>query len=83
MMSVFEYLGCGLGLTGALLLSLNFKHSGWGFVAFLGSNIAWIIFALQNSINGLLVMQIGFTITSLIGIYRWRKTLVTTTHETT
>lgn len=83
MMSVFEYLGCGLGLTGALLLSLNFKHSGWGFVAFLGSNIAWITFALQNSINGLLVMQIGFTITSLIGIYRWRKTLATTTHETT
>lgn len=82
MMSIFEYVGCGLGLLGALLLSLNCKHSGWGFVAFLGSNIAWITFAVQNSISGLLVMQLGFTITSLIGIYRWRKTLMTTAHET-
>ena len=81
-MSIFEYIGCGLGLLGALLLSLICNHSGWGFVAFLGSNVDWITFAVQNGINGLLVMQFGFTITSLIGIYRWRKTLVTTTHET-
>lgn len=81
-MSNFEYIGCGFGLLGALLLSLNCKHSGWGFVAFLVSNVAWITFAVQNGINGLLVMQFGFTITSLIGIYRWRKTLVTTIHET-
>ena len=82
-MSNFEYIGCGFGLLGALMLSLNCKHSGWGFVAFLISNVAWITFAVQNGINGLLVMQFGFTITSLIGIYRWRKTLVTTTHENT
>ena len=81
-MSNFEYIGCGFGLLGALLLSLNCKHSGWGFVAFLVSNVAWITFAVQNGINGLLVMQFGFTITSLIGIYRWRKTLVTSTNET-
>lgn len=81
-MSNFEYIGCGFGLLGALLLSLNCKHSGWGFVAFLVSNVAWITFAVQKGINGLLVMQFGFTITSLIGIYRWRKTLVTTIHET-
>lgn len=74
-MSNFEYIGCGFGLLGALLFSLNCKHSGWGFVAFLVSNVAWITFAVQNGINGLLVMQFGFTITSLIGIYRWRITL--------
>jgi nicotinamide riboside transporter PnuC len=81
-MSNFEYIGCGFGLLGALLLSLNCKHSGWGFVAFLVSNVSWITFAIQNGINGLLVMQFGFTITSLIGIYRWRKTLITSTNET-
>jgi nicotinamide riboside transporter PnuC len=77
-MNLYEFMGCCFGLLGAFVLSLNCKHSGWGFVAFLGSNMAWIIFAIQNNLNGLLVMQIGFTVTSLIGIYRWRKTLLTT-----
>lgn len=80
-MNLYEFLGCAFGLLGALLLSLNIKCSGWGFVAFLGSNIAWISFALQKGIGGLLVMQIGFTVTSLIGIYRWRKTLTPQTAE--
>lgn len=70
-MPLLEWCGAGLGLLGALLLALNTRHSGWGFVAFLASNVCWIAFALMSGTYGLLTMQVGFTLTSLLGVYRW------------
>ena len=66
-----EWAGCGFGLLGALLLALNNAYSGFGFVAFLVSNIFWILFAKRIKASGLLVMQFGFTATSILGIARW------------
>jgi len=34
-------------------------------------NVAWIIFGLLSHAIGMVVMQIGFTATSLIGIWKW------------
>jgi nicotinamide riboside transporter PnuC len=68
---VLEWAGTATGLVGAILLALNMPWSGWGFVAFLISNIFWISFAILRGYNGLLLLQIGFTVTSIIGIYRW------------
>lgn len=59
------------GLLGAALLAMNAAYSGWGFVAFLASNLFWIAFALSSRAWGLVVMQIGFVGTSLLGIFRW------------
>lgn len=42
MASALEWLGCFSGLLGAALLALNTRHSGYGFVAFLASNLCWI-----------------------------------------
>lgn len=66
-----QWLGCITGVFGALLLALKIKHSGWGFVLFLVSNGFWIAFAIETSANGLLVMQLAFSITSAIGIFNW------------
>lgn len=66
-----EWLGCGAGLLGALLLALNTKFSGLGFIFFLLSNLCWISFALKAKSKGLLITQIGFTATSLFGLIRW------------
>jgi len=71
----FDWIGCALALVGSLLLAMNTRISGWGFVAYFFSNCAWITFAASNGINSLLLMQIGFTLTSLLGIYRWRRNL--------
>lgn len=73
-----EWLGCNLALLGSILLAANNRFSGWGFVAYLVSNCIWIAYAANNGINSLLVMQGGFTITSLIGVYRWRHQLFRT-----
>ncbi|MDD4929125.1 MAG: nicotinamide mononucleotide transporter [Gallionella sp.] len=66
-----QWLGCGTGALGSLLLALNTRHSGWGFVFFLISNGFWTAYGLAIHAPGLIVMQIIFTTTSLIGIYRW------------
>lgn len=71
MLLVLEWSGCIFGLIGAGLLAMNNRFSGWGFVAFLLSNALWIAYGLVMSSPGLVVMQVGFTATSLLGIYRW------------
>ena len=71
MIEILEWAGCLTGLCGAALLALNNGYSGWGFVLFLVSNIAWIFFGLLSHATGMVVMQTGFTVTSLIGVWKW------------
>lgn len=70
-MKAIEWLASLIGLLGALLLALHNEISGWGFVAFLLSNILWIVWGVRKRAHGLLTMQIGFTVTSLMGIINW------------
>lgn len=66
-----QWIGCAFGVFGALLLALNNRLSGWGFVSFLASNVCWIGFGVMTDAPGLIFMQVAFTATSLLGIYRW------------
>lgn len=66
-----EMAGCITGIIGALLLALNNEASRWGFVFFLASNFCWLAFGLALGIGGMVWMQVAFTVTSLLGIYRW------------
>jgi uncharacterized membrane protein YhhN len=66
-----EWSGAVLGLIGSLLLALKQDVSGYGFVAFLVSNVCWLVFGIRNRAWGLVTMQVGFTATSSIGIYNW------------
>lgn len=72
MVGYMEWIGCGLGAFGALLLALNRSYSGWGFVAFLASNVCWIAFGVATGAFGLVAMQVVMTGTSVLGIYRWK-----------
>jgi hypothetical protein len=65
------WFGSIIGLLGSLLFALNNDFSGWGFVAFLVSNTAWLFYGVQTKTWSLCIMQIGFTFTSILGIYRW------------
>lgn len=65
------WIGCLTALTGSALLALNLKVSAWGWLAYLISNGAWIVFALYTSNTALLVQTLGFTMTSIIGCWRW------------
>lgn len=69
--TVLEWFGALLGLCGASLLASHHRYCGWGFLAFLLSNLCWIGFALLTGAYGLLLMQLGFTLTSVVGFFRW------------
>lgn len=71
MMVLFlEWSGSLLGLLGVFLLATNSKVSRYGWVAFFVANLAMVGFAFFIERHGLLVQQLGFTATSLLGLYR-------------
>lgn len=70
MATVLEWVGCLVGLLGAFLLATNTSISRYGWIAFLVANLAMIGLAILIDRWGLLVQQLGFTATSLLGLYR-------------
>lgn len=69
-LTIYEWAGSLLGLLGAFLLATNSSISCYGWVAFFLANIAMVIFAAGIRRHGLLIQQLGFTGTSLLGLYR-------------
>lgn len=69
----FEWSGALIGLAGAFILANNrpYSYIGWRF--FLVANFAMILFGLVGHHWGVLAQQVGFTITSVLGIYRQKN----------
>lgn len=71
-LDILQWMGCITGAAGSLLLAVNIRQSGWGFVLFLISNGFWAAYGLQTGAPGLITNQAFFTVTSILGIYRWK-----------
>lgn len=70
-MNLIEIIAAMFGLTGTLLLATKGRWAGWGFVAFLGSNAGWLVFAWHQGHQFMFIQQVGFTLSSFIGIWKW------------
>lgn len=70
-MQQLEMLSAALGLLGAALLASRSRWAGWAFVAWLISNIGWIVFGAGNQHWFFIAQQVGFTVTSVLGIWTW------------
>ena len=70
MLDLLEWTGSLCGLLGAFLLATNTRLSKYGWLAFLVANLALILFSLGIDRYGLLLQQVGFMATSLLGLYR-------------
>lgn len=73
-MQAIEMFSAALGLLGAALLASRSRWAGWAgwaFVAWLISNIGWIVFGAGNQHWFFIAQQIGFTVTSVLGIWTW------------
>jgi nicotinamide riboside transporter PnuC len=70
-MQFVEILSALLGMVGALLLATRSRYAGWAFVAWLISNIGWIVFGAGNQHWFFMLQQAVFTATSVIGIWTW------------
>lgn len=66
-----ELIGAVSGVLGAILLAINIPASGYGFALFLISSISLSLFALDQKLRYLLVMQVVFTVINMVGVYRW------------
>lgn len=71
MLTLIEWMGCIMGLVGAALLAINARYSGYGFVCYLISNVLWISFGILTDEWAIVTMQMGFMLTSFVGIYHW------------
>ena len=69
--NVIEILAAAAGLAGAFLLATKGEHAAWGWWAFLASNVGWIAFGWIRRHWFLLLQQVGFTASSLWGIWNW------------
>lgn len=65
-----EWSGSVISLIGAFLLAININCSRYGWLAFLVANFVMIGWGLTIHAHGLVMQQLGFTITSLIGLHR-------------
>lgn len=68
---VVEIIAACCGLIGSLLLALKGESARWGWMFFMLSNVGWLAFSYGFGHWFLLVQQIGFSITSAIGIWKW------------
>lgn len=65
-----QWIGAISGLAGAYVLAKNTGNSKWGWFGFLGANIFIGAFAYMIGAHALLLQQIGFTFTSLMGVWK-------------
>ena len=70
-MPLVEVLSAALGLLGAFLLATRSRYAGLAFVAWFVSNIGWLIFGARHDHWFFFAQQIGFTVTSVLGIWNW------------
>jgi hypothetical protein len=66
-----EWIGALTALAGTTMLALHAAWSGWGFGLYLISNLCWIGYGMKTRTFSIVVMQAGFTVTSLLGLYCW------------
>lgn len=68
---LLSYLGAVFGIGGNLLLGFKTHWAGMGFVAFLISNVLWLVVAYGRGDWPLFTQQVFFLVGSLIGIWKW------------
>jgi hypothetical protein len=71
LMNVAEAAGAVSALVGAWLLALRLPYSHWGWVAYLVSNMCWLVFAILIGRWWLLLQTMGFIISSLVGVWNF------------
>ena len=69
--TLLQWTGCALGVAGSIALARNDRYSGWGVVAYLASNAAWIAYGYASDIPVLTLQHSAFAAVSTFGVWRW------------
>lgn len=68
---MLDVFAAAAGVVGTLLLAEPSAWSGFGFLAYLASNVGWLIYSYSRALWPLFFQTIVFTAASLWGIWRW------------
>jgi len=71
LLEILKWFGTLTGVAGATILALNIAISGWGWVLFALSALAWTIAGMAQRDASLVVLQGAFLVVDLIGVWRW------------
>jgi drug/metabolite transporter (DMT)-like permease len=66
-----QWAGCAIGVAGSFVLARNDRYSGWGFVAYLASSVAWLVYGLATDVHALAIQHVVFMGVSGFGVWRW------------
>lgn len=67
---IAETIGTLFGVVGAFLLAMP-TLPGWGFGAFLVSNVCWLAFSAGHRHWSMFAQQCMFLVSSLLGLWNW------------
>ena len=67
---IAETIGTLFGVVGAFLLAMP-TLPGWGFGAFLVSNVCWLAFSAGHRHWSMFAQQCVFLVSSLVGLWNW------------
>ncbi len=70
-LSTIEWTAAAFGVLGTVLLALRGPRAGWGFVAYLASNLAWLAYAWSVRDWAILAQNLAFLASSVLGIWLW------------
>jgi hypothetical protein len=65
------WLGTATGISGGILVALNFEFSKFGYILFMVSAISWVIQGLKNQDNSLVLLNTVFVCVNMLGLYHW------------
>lgn len=68
---IVGWTGAAGGVIGALLLALNFKYSGFGYIFFLISSVLLFCWSYKTGAKHNMMMQGVFIVLNAIGTYNW------------
>ncbi len=73
MEDIIQWFATITGIAAAIMVASNIsaKVSGYGFIIFTGSSIAWVTFGVLAGEPPLTIQNVVLTVINLVGIYRW------------
>jgi hypothetical protein len=70
---ILSWLAPLTGITAAIMVAINLssRFTGWGFVVFTVSSVAWVALGLAEGLQSLVIQNGVLFVINLVGIYRW------------
>ena len=70
-LKLLKWVGTTAGILGAALMAANIPQSGWAFVLFLLSSMAWTAAGTMERDTPLVALNLAFVAVDITGVWRW------------